>query len=354
MFNWNEFVATLAKSQLEFEHLKLVQLAQAILESSWGQSDLFKLHGNPFGMKYRHQMSKIASPVEYKAHDGIDIYCKFATLQDAVKGYWIFIDRSVYSGWRNNNSTPENFIRFITFKGYIGGKFDGTETDRQKKEQYIGKILKLVPQAQNLLVNSSGSTTATKIWSKKGVMLEIGHGKNPQGWEPGAIGVGGIREYDLNKIAATAAKSVLDEAGVPCEITDFGGVKGKGWYDIGKTAAGYDVFCSIHHNSAKSKAQGAEVLVHKSKADPEDLELSSLMSAEIASELGIRDRIAKGRDPRVPLGVLSGAEDTNVRVAVLAELYFIHVPVQDTTDWSTRGGQAIGRAIVKWLTQTSS
>jgi N-acetylmuramoyl-L-alanine amidase len=65
------------------------------------------------------------------------------------------------------------------------------------------------------------------------------------------------------------------------------------------------------------------------------------MSAEIAAELGIRDRIAGGREPRQALGVLSGAEDTDGRVAVLAEVYVV--------DWSTRGGQAIGRAILKWL-----
>jgi N-acetylmuramoyl-L-alanine amidase len=47
--------------------------------------------------------------------------------------------------------------------------------------------------------------------------------------------------------------------------------------------------------------------------------------------------------------VLSGAEDTDVRVAVLAEVYFIDVSVPDVVDWSTRGGQAIGRAILKWL-----
>ena len=184
-------------------------------------------------------------------------------------------------------------------------------------------------------------------------MLEVGHGKNPTTWEPGAVGINGVREYDLNWISASSAKNVLDKAGVPCVITDFGGVKNGGLYDIGKTAADYDVFCSIHHNSAASNAQGTEVLVHRTKGDVEDLKLSSLMSAEIAKELGIRDRIANGRNPRLNLGVLSGAEDTNVRVSVLAELYFIQVPVPDTKDWSTRGGKAVARAILKWLRQTS-
>ncbi|MDJ0619733.1 MAG: N-acetylmuramoyl-L-alanine amidase [Calothrix sp. MO_192.B10] len=354
MFDWSDFVQVLASTNIEFEHLKVVELAQAILESGWGTSKLFKLHGNPFGMKYRPEMSQIASPIEYDASDGKGIYCKFATLSDAVKGYWIFIDRPIYSGWRDNSATPEDFIRFIAFAGYIGGPFDGTEADRERKEKYINKVLNLIPEAEELLENANSSPIEKPIWKNKGVMLEVGHGPNPNGWEPGAVGVGGVREYDLNWVAAEAAKSVLDEVGVPCIITDFGGINGNGLYNIGRTAANYDVFCSIHHNSATVNAQGAEVLVHRTKADAEDLELSSLMSAEIANELGIRDRIANGRDPGLNLGVLSGAEDTNVRVSVLAELYFIHVPVPDTTDWSTRGGEAIARAILKWLAKTSS
>ena len=73
------------------------------------------------------------------------------------------------------------------------------------------------------------------------------------------------------------------------------------------------------------------------------------MSAEIAAELRIRDRIARGRDPLQHLGVLNGAESTDLRVSVLAELYFIHVPVPDVVDWSTRCVEAVGRAILRWL-----
>jgi N-acetylmuramoyl-L-alanine amidase len=298
-------------------------------------------------------MRAIASPVTYTDSAGeTDNYCKFDDLEEAVKGYWIFIDRPVYSGWRTSNNTPEDYIRFITYAGYIGGPFDGSAEDKKRKEEYIDKILKLVSEAKDLLGISSSPapSSATKIWKAKGVLLEVGHGPNPRGSEPGAIGVGGVKEYDLNWIAAKAARDEIQSKGVPCTITDFGGVSPRNdLYEIGKTAADFDVFCSIHHNSAGSPAQGAEVLIHNTKGDAADLDLAKIMSAEIAAELGIRDRIAGGRNPRVALGVLSGAEDTDVRVSVLAELYFIHVPVPNSTDWSTRGGKAIGRAILKWL-----
>ena len=86
-FHSNYFVRVLRDTELEFHHLKPVQLAQAILESGRGGSDLFQLYGNPFGMKYRHEMNTIAVPIQYTAHDGVDVYCKFDNLQDAVDGY---------------------------------------------------------------------------------------------------------------------------------------------------------------------------------------------------------------------------------------------------------------------------
>jgi len=105
MFTWNGCVQALKETSVEFEHLKVIQLAQAILESGRGGSDLFKLHGNPFGMKFRKEMRAIADHVSFTDSAGeTDSYCKFDDLEEAVKGYWLFIDRPVYSGWRTSSS----------------------------------------------------------------------------------------------------------------------------------------------------------------------------------------------------------------------------------------------------------
>lgn len=358
MYTWESFVSALKDTPIEFAHLKVIQLAQAILESGRGSSDLYRVHCNPYGMKFRREMRSIADQIVYTDSAGeTDIYCKFDDPEEAVRGYWQFINRPPYSGWRTSSSTPEDYIEFIAYAGYIGGPFNGTDADRNQKDTYIKKITDLIPEASNLLNLSDGTnqSPATKTWKAKGVLLEVGHGPNPEGFESGADGAGGPdeREYDLNWIAAKAARNVIQNAGVPCTITDFGGNTIQGdLYQIGQTAAGYDVFCSIHHNSANGIAQGSEVLVHNRKGDQRDLDLASTMSAEISGELAIRDRL-KTRDPRQALGVLSGAKDTDVRVAVLAEVYFIDSPVADRKNWSTRGGAAIGRAIVKWLAENA-
>ena len=272
------------------------------------------------------------------AHDGEDVYCKFDTLQDAVDGYWVFIDRPICSGWRTSVATEADYIDFIAFTGYVSG-------DDAAKQHYVTKVTNLFGEAATLL----GSIPAAQpgaTWNKNGVLLEIGHGVTPTGgMDPGAIGINPKNEYELNKIAAVAAQRLIRQAGVPCDLTDAVA----SLPSLGERTAGYDVFCSIHHNSASAPAQGAEVLVCKSKSDPDDLQLSDMLSAEIAAELGIRDRIAGGRDPRLHLGILKGAESTDVRVSVLAELYFIDVPIPDEVDWSTRGGEAVARDILKWL-----
>ena len=59
---------------------------------------------------------------------------------------------------------------------------------------------------------------------------------------------------------------MIRRACVPCDVTDAVATL----RSLGARAAGYDVFCSVHHNSASSPAHGAEVLISKGKADPRD------------------------------------------------------------------------------------
>ena len=88
-------------------------LAQWLLESGRATSELAKLHYNFAGLKWRSEMINYATPVEYTAHDGPDKYCKFATLESFVNGYFAFLNRSPYSGWEETADSGEAFIRFI-------------------------------------------------------------------------------------------------------------------------------------------------------------------------------------------------------------------------------------------------
>lgn len=99
---------------IDHPHLRGVTLAQWALESGYGQSALAKEHLNFAGMKWREVMKPYATPVSYEAHDGREDYCKFATVDDFIKGFWARLDlMKPYAGWRDHADSPESFIKFI-------------------------------------------------------------------------------------------------------------------------------------------------------------------------------------------------------------------------------------------------
>lgn len=126
------------KKSIEFNHLKAITLAQWILESGRGSSHLAQEHLNFGGLKWREEMKPHATKVRYQAHDGEDDYCKFASLAKYIQGYWAFIERSPYNGWRDNTDSSRSYIRFI------GPIYAGDP-------KYVGKVLNLLDEAEELL-----------------------------------------------------------------------------------------------------------------------------------------------------------------------------------------------------------
>jgi hypothetical protein len=131
-------------ASVEFSHLKAVTLAMWILESGWGKSELAREHLNYAGMKYRKPMKPYAKPIEFKAHDGKDTYCEFFSLSNFITGFWVFLDRSPYEGWRTETDSPMKFIRFI---GPIWAQ----------DEHYAAKVLDLMDDAADLLDPAAGT-----------------------------------------------------------------------------------------------------------------------------------------------------------------------------------------------------
>lgn len=136
---WTEFIEILKEAHIEFEDFKRIQLSQAILESGWGTSDLFSKFNNPYGMKFRREMKDVADSVLYKQ----DYYCNFCCLKSAVKGYWTFINRPVYSGYRECKNDLE-FLNHIVRSGYAG-------SNKKIQDEYIAKVSRLIPKALKLL-----------------------------------------------------------------------------------------------------------------------------------------------------------------------------------------------------------
>ncbi len=178
-----------AGENIRYPHLKSVTLAQWLLESARGGSDLAKLHYNFGGLKWRPEMAAHATKVKYPAHDGEDFYCKFATLENFIRGYWVFINRAPYSGWEMHASTPEKYIRFI-------GPIYTPPAD------YPDKVLALMPEAAKLLSEGAASNALSSAGAKNlgTLVLDPGHGGETVvgGSSPNnAISFSGVKEKKL-------------------------------------------------------------------------------------------------------------------------------------------------------------
>ncbi len=133
---------------MEFPQLRAVSLAQWILESGRGFSQLSQQYYNYAGLKYRNEMQGFAVPVFYMASDGGDYYCGFADNVAFIRGFWKFMDRSPYFGWRQNSRTAQSYLDFIAPR-------------YSTNPAYVDKVLNLLPEANQLLGISSQPTTPT-------------------------------------------------------------------------------------------------------------------------------------------------------------------------------------------------
>ncbi len=146
--------ATYAQKPIEFENLRAVTLAMMLLESGRAQSDLAREHYNFGGLKYRPEMNGFASSVRYRASDGVDDYCKFDSIEDFLAGFWYFLDRSPYEGWRQYAHDPRRFIEFV---GPIYCPFN---------PDYADHVMRLLPEAQALLEQHDPSYRVAELASR--------------------------------------------------------------------------------------------------------------------------------------------------------------------------------------------
>jgi N-acetylmuramoyl-L-alanine amidase len=334
---FKELAKIYSKATIEFPNLKAVTLAQWILESGRGTSVLFKDYHNAAGMKWREEMAPFGKPVKYGAHDGDDTYVFFNSLEDFTKGYWRFIDRSPYAGWREHAGNPEAYITFLKKCGYA------------EDPNYVSKVISLIPEATELL-KEYASAPATVGWFKRlrdssgttvivacagGDAVEkctsdeiVTQRKFEDKWFPATAGTSktapagetipdvpeyttaekpepkpdptpatgkrvlldpghseshtgargknsSVQEEDLNRFQAELMKAELALLGVQADIID---PLDDDLFAIGAASKGYDAFLSLHLNAYANKEFYTCTMCHPSRQTP------GSKSAKVASE----------------------------------------------------------------------
>ena len=119
-----EFLEDLYKKYKTTDNRKLISrlkthpvsiiLAQAAIESAWGESRFFKKGNNIFGMwSYNKNEPRI------KAHgnrNGKSIYVKkYATLSDAIDDYFVVIGRGAYKNFRKQRNITDNPLVLVQY-----------------------------------------------------------------------------------------------------------------------------------------------------------------------------------------------------------------------------------------------
>lgn len=138
--------------------------------------------------------------------------------------------------------------------------------------------------------SGGGSSLAGRV-----VVIDAGHG----GVDPGAIGITGLREKEVNLAVALRLKALLEQEGARVIMTRSGDqtLSSTRRAELANEAGG-DIFISIHANSFhSSSANGTETFYTKNKSNSEkDRLLAGSLQRELIAALGRRDRGVKTAD----------------------------------------------------------
>ena len=331
-----------SQEDIRYRHLKEVSLAQWMLESGRATSALAQEHYNFGGLKWRPEMAPHATKISYEAHDGVDFYCKFPTVESFINGYWAFINRAPYSGWEEHAESAEDYIKFI---GPIYTPTPG----------YADKVLQLVPEAKALL-ESAGTTPIPTGTSLGTIVLDPGHGGTATVGDSSpnnAVSVSNVKEKKLTLDFCLILKDSLERAAaeknkqVKVVLTRTGDVN-VGIRDRANFAATHkaDLFLCLHFNGSSDKTvRGVETFFRAESNGNlnlnEDIDFATKVNNSLFDSLkaigpGAKNRGVKPDTQTGPgrLGVMNdrslGNENRPVKCrSCYVELEFISNPAVD-------------------------
>jgi len=240
---------------------KPVVMAQAILESGHGTSDLAKHHNNYFGLKWRkNRMAGFADPVLYCDHAGeCEDYCEFDNEEACVIGYIQFVKTGPYD--LEGIVTPEDYIDALVEGGYAADI------------RYKLKLLTLLPVATNALIDAGADEDDFEFEdvelenivsaNKLKLAVVVGHTSS----SPGACADSPISEceFPYNSDIAQKMESLSGQYGIICKVifrqkgVSYKRQIQKAYGEV--DAFGADISIELHFNSfSDPKAKGTETL----------------------------------------------------------------------------------------------
>jgi len=332
---FEQLAARYATIPITFESLKPVTVAQWVLESGRGTSDLARDHLNFAGLKWRSEMVGFATPVQYDAHDGRDFYCKFASLDDFILGFWRFLARDPYEGWEEHaKKSPDHFIDFV------GPIYNPSG------QAYVDQVKLLVPEATKLLSAAGTASTPVPVPVPAGrpkvIVIDPGHGgtaivggssPNNAKCPNGELEKNWTLDFAKRTQTAVLTKALAAGTNIKVILTRDRDV------NIGLSARanvaranGASLFLSIHFNGFNGAVRRVETLIGRSNVNAtDDKKFAQLVQTKVFDAIEKMDPSTKdGGVKEQSLGALSDIALGNTVASHPCRACMIEVEFMDT------------------------
>lgn len=249
-----------------------IRLAQSILESSWGQSELARNANNFAGIKADKNwtgdvyIKNSAEEIDGEVIMKESAFRKYETVEDFVKDHSTFITSSP---WRK-----DFYSAVINAQDYKEQAHALTKT-YATDSGYGKKLIDIIERYDLSQYDKKGEIMAKHL-------VICGHGQGPRGYDPGAVN----RHKNLNEAALVRelADRMRNYSGNEIDY-----IKDKNVYEYGNIATlgrGYASITELHFNAFNGSAKGTEVLIFQGYA-PDNMDKKLL-------EVGARYFVNRG------------------------------------------------------------
>ena len=308
-------------------------IAQAILESAKGTSELAVNANNFFGLKYNTaQPNRCPTAIGYYVKKGSEqnadgtytsstmLWQKFANIEDCVVGYFDFINISRYANLKGITD-PKTYLENIKADGYATSL------------KYVDNLMNVIEQYN---LTQYDNTESESVMGKT-VFLSAGHG----GSNPGAVAYG-LKEKDINLITLLACQMILERHGVNVVCSRTKDENDDVYEEVKEAnASGCEIAVSFHANAGGG--DGFEAFYYSTSTKGKKL---AQLGEKYVKELGQNSRGVKVGDH------LYFVRKTNM-TAVLFESFFLDNnkdnDIGDTVEEQRAFGVAYAKAILEYL-----
>lgn len=292
--------------------LPSVTIAQAILESGWGKSELATKACNLFGIKASKDWTGESYTVKTAEYDKNNkkfyinaAFRKYRNWQDSLVDHAKFFHTP---NWRK-----ENYKNVIGEVDYRKACKSLQSAGYATSQEYAGQLIGLIEMYKLYKYDDVIKESEVK---KMKIFLSVGHSILKGGGCTSASGY--THEYRYNKELAPYVKKALESLGHSCDVIVCPEGRFTNWrqeasYKLPIANSGkYDLVCELHLNAFDGQKQGSEVLYYP--GDRKGQEIATRGSSAL-SKLGFKNRGAK---PRGDLYIIASTRPT----AVLFESFF--------------------------------